>query len=256
MSIRKIVNRGLHTVAICSMMILVTGCSKQKKPVIEEEVMVSPIVTPEGEPSPTPTPILMTPAPGVTITPTVELSPTVTPVTLLSKREAEEKLKEHIDTKKYFYELTEDDLTIDGTSYYRYVLYDNGVELHPFIVVDRITGDLYLYHTDGTIEPFTKFPIDKGDDVVSNQDTEVSTNQALSILKKLPIEKLGLPKELSKYTIIADEWTTMVNTDSCYCFNVFENGENGQLVALYYVSTTGTAVYTFDEENGEFIRCD
>lgn len=255
MNIRRLLKRGLHTLAICSMMILIAGCSKEKTQDVDEDIIISPMITPSGDPTPSPTPILMTPAPGVTLTPTPELEPTVTPIVLLTKTEAEAKLKANVDTTTYFYELAEDNLNIDGITYFKYVLYDKGVELHPYIIIDRTNGALSLYDTDGNITAFTKFPVDKVEKVDS-QEEEITVDDALVMLKRVTKEKLGLPKNLSNYTIIADEWTTVVNGEACYCFNVFEGSEEGQLVAMYYVSTSGTAIYTFDEENGEFVLCD
>jgi hypothetical protein len=57
---------------------------------------------------------------------------------------------------------------------------------------------------------------------------------------------------LSQYIIIADEWTTVIGDDACYCFNVFKGSGEGQLVGRYYVSTTGVGIYMQDEEIGEF----
>ncbi len=236
-------------------MVLIVGCSKDKTQNVDENAIISPIISPSGDPTPSPTPILMTPAPGVTLTPTPEQEPTPTPIILLTKAEAEAKLKAKVDTTTYFYELVEDDLNIDGVTYFQYVLFDNGVEIQPYIIIDRTTGALSLYDSDGNITSFTKFPVDKVEKIDS-KEAEITVEDALSMLKRVTKEKLGLPKNLSRYSIIADEWTTVVNGEACYCFNIFEGGEEGQLVAMYYVSTLGTAIYTFDEENGEFVLCD
>lgn len=255
MNKRNLLKRGLHALAICSMMILIVGCNKEKTQDVDEDIIISPIITPSGDPTPSPTPILMTPAPGVTLTPTPMQEPTATPVVLLTKSEAEAKLKANVDTTIYFYELAEDNLNIDGITYFKYVLYDNGVELQPYIIIDRTNGALSLYDIDGNITAFTKFPVDKVEKVDS-QEAELTVENALAMLKRVTKEKLGLPNSLSHYTIIADEWTTVVKGEACYCFNVFEGSEEGQLVAMYYVSTLGTAIYTFDEENGEFVLCE
>ena len=252
------IKRGAITVtAFMILMATATGCSKKEVPTDNEELLVSPIITPSGKPTIAPTPIAMTPAPGVTITPIPEPTkePTPTPIVYLTQAEGEAKLKEKIDTSLYTYELTNQEFEIDGMKYFFFEIYENQKVMEPYILVDRIYGDMYVYDKDGNIIPFTKFPID-ATEILEPDEYEISVDSALELLKRITKEKLGLPNNLSHYVIIADEWTTVINADVSYCFNVYEASEDGQLVACYYVSTLGTAIYTFDEENGEFIRCD
>ncbi len=257
MRLKTWLQRGIIMLITAFSLIMVTGCAKKEAPLGNEELLVSPVISPSGEPTPAPTPIAMTPAPGVTITPTPEPTkePTKAPVVYLTQEEGEMKLKEKVDTSMYSYKLLDQVFELDGNSYFVFEMFQGENVVEPYILVDRVSGELSLYDKDGNLIPFTKFPIDASEKL-EEDEYEVSMESALSILKKIPKEKLGLLNNLSHYTIIADEWTTIVNTDVCYCFNVYEGSEEGQLVASYYVSTLGTAVYTFDEENGEFIRCD
>lgn len=249
------IKRGAITVT-AFMIIMVTGCAKKESTKGNEELFVSPVITQSGNPTVAPTPIPMTPAPGVTLTPTPEPTkePTPTPIVYLTSAEGEAKLKEKIDTSVYTYQLTNQAFELDGKSYFFFEIYEDKNAMEPYILVDRVSGELSLYDKDGNLIPFTKFPIDASE-ALKPGENEVSVELAFETLNNLPKENLGLLKDLSHYTVVADEWTTVVKTDVCYCFNVYEGDEDGQLVAIYYVSTSGTAVYTFDEENGEFIRC-
>lgn len=253
MNIRKLIKRGVITSVMASMVIMAAGCSKKESETIQDDSFVTPLLTPIGEPTSIPTPIPMTPAPGVTITPTAEPTkePTPTPIVLITADEAEKKLKENIDTSIYTYELTNADLAIDGNDYFLYTIFEQGKAMEPNIAVERITGTLYVYDSDGNVTTFSRFPVDKTE-AVDSGESEITVETALELLKKVTKEKLGLINNLSQYKIIADEWTTVVSGDVCYCFNVFESSEDGPLVGMYYVSTMGTAIYSFDEENGEF----
>jgi hypothetical protein len=233
---------------------MAAGCKKKDTPTIIDDTIITPIITPSEQPTAIPTPIAITPAPGVTITPTVTptIEPTPTPAVLLTQKQAEEKLKEKIDTSKYTYVLSDDNLNIEGKVYYIYVVYENDVELQPAVIVNAEDGTLSLYDSDGNVTAFTKFPVDKTESLDSN-DNEITQASALELLKKVTKEKLGLSNNLSHYTIVADEWTTIIDGDVNYCFNVYEGNEEGQLAGRFYVSTTGKAIYKQDEY-GDFIK--
>jgi hypothetical protein len=246
---KHIVVKSFVLGTMTTMLLLAAGCKKKETPTIIDDTLVTPIITPSKEPTIVPTPIAMTPAPGVTITPTLE--PTLAPVVLLTQEEAETKLKEKVDTKKYTYELSDDNLNIDGKVYFIYIMFEDGVEMQPAIIVDAQDGTLSLYDSDGNVTAFTKFPVDNTESL-SSGEYEITQTSALALLKMVTKEKIGLPNNLSQYIIIADEWTTVIGDDECYCFNVFEGSEEGQLAGRYYVSTTGVGIYKQDEEIGEF----
>lgn len=247
--------QGLTLSTMLLVIMMAAGCKKKETPTIVDDTIVTPIITSILEPTLLPTPIAMTPAPGVTITPTVTatLEPTPTPVVLLTQKEAEEKLKEKIDIKKYTYLLSDDNLNIEGKMYFTYVISEGGVELEPSIIIDAQDGTLSLYDSDGNVTEFSKFPVDKTESI-SSETSEITQEAALTLLKKVKKEKLGLANKLSSYTIVTDEWTTIINGDVCYCFNVYESSEESQLVGRFYVSTNGIAIYKFDDENGEFLK--
>lgn len=248
-------HKVIVTGTMISLLLMAAGCKKKETPTIVDETIITPIVTSALEPTLAPTPIAMTPAPGVTITPTITptFSPTPTPAVLLTLEEAEAKLKEKIDSTKYTYVLSDDNLNIEGKVYYIYVIFEGDLELQPAILVDAKDGTLFYYDVDGNVTEFTRFPVDKTESISSGEH-EISIQSALVLLQKMKKEKLGLANNLSKYTIVADEWTTIINGDECYCFNVFEGSEAGQLADRFYVSTSGTAIYKIDDVYGEFIK--
>ena len=249
-------NRRMVTIIFAGFatMILVTGCSSKDKSTMIDEAGVTPVLTAEAQLTPTPTPLAMTPAPGVTMIPTPDVTPQPTAMPLLlTQQEAEQVLIEKIDTSKYAYELIDEELNIDGKLYYRYLMFEDEKVLEPSILVDRETGILYCYDSDGNISAFTKFPLDNVE-IIESGEHEITQESALNLLKKVTAQKLGLVNNLSHYIVIADEWTTVVDGDICYCFNVFEGGAEDQLVGMYYVSTSGKDIYKFDDNIGEFVK--
>lgn len=246
--------RGFVLGTMSVLLLMATGCKKKESTTTIDDTIISPIITPSTQPTAVPTPIAITPAPGVTITPIVTstVEPTPTPAVFITQKQAEEKLKEKIDTTKYSYVLSDDNLNVDGKVYYIYVIYENDVELQPAVIVNAEDGSLSLYDSDGNVTVFTKFPVDKTESLESNEH-EITQASALEALKKVTKEKLGLANNLSRYTIVADEWTTIIDGDVCYCFNVYEGNEEGQLAGRFYVSTTGKTFYKQDEF-GDFIK--
>lgn len=247
---KKLAVTGMLAAVVFTM----TGCVKDKE-INTENPGITPIVSMEATPTPMPTPIAMTPAPGVTAvpTPTPTVEPTPTPIIYLTKEQAYEKLAESIDMNTYTASLINESLSIDGQHYFEYVMYYNDIALEPAILVDQITGKLYCFDSNSSISTFTQFPTDKTE-ILDGNEHEISQESALELLKKVKAENLGLVNSLSHYSVEADSWTTVVGTDVCYCFNVYEGSAQEQLVGRYYVSTEGTAIYRFDDENGEFIK--
>ena len=250
--------RGTVVFLAIALVLSITGCSnKKEKPTAVDDTLITPGANNNLTPTPLPTPVAMTPAPGVTLTPTPEgtivPTPTDIPANELSEKEAEKLVLTQLDTKKYTIGLSDDHLNIEGQSYYVYVVSDVDGILEPAIIVNKKNGTLYCYDVDGNVSDFVKFPLDNVEKVDQNGE-EITEAQALSILKKLTKEKLSLVNNLSHYTVVADSWTTVVSGEDCYCFNVFEGRAQDQLVGIYYVSTSGENVYRFEDESTEFIK--
>lgn len=248
----------LHKIAVSTVlttMILMSGCSKKEKPTITNGGSATPTISPNHTQTPTAIPSIDTPTSEAIVTPEATVTPEVTPEILLDEKQARAKLEEEVDLSKYQADLASQVLSKDDHTYYVFIMKENHADMEPKIAVEQVTGTLYLYDADGNLSPFTKFPIDNAV-VIGTGENEISVTAARELLEAMDYQKLGLQKSLSEYTIIVDEWTTIARGDNCYCFNILEPGENGALVAMYYVSLKGDAIYTFDEENGEYIRCD
>ena len=252
--------KGFRLLLMTSVVIVgitISGCSNKGNTPDIEDTYVTPVGDQNALLTPTPTPVAMTPAPGVTITPAAEATLTPnepTPIqTILPEAEAKMLVLAQLDVSKYNVELSDDHLAIDGEYYYVYVVLEGTEFLEPAIIVNQRNGSLYSYDSDGNVTPFYKFPVDKVEPIDDNSDS-ITEQDALDLLKGLSAEKLGLAKSLEKYVIVADSWTTIVKGKSSYCFNVFSDKSQSQLVALFYVSADGEEIYRFDDVNGEYIK--
>ncbi len=254
-------NRKLKCITVFFMFAVVftiAGCSnKADKQTSIDDTLITPEANNNLTATPLPTPVVMTPAPGITLSPTPEVTVTPTPTTIpigdLSEEEAQKLVLSKLDTKNYSAGLSDDHLNIDGETYYVYVISDSGGTLEPAIIVNKKNGALYTYDIDGNVTAFVKFPLDNVEIVDQNEDM-ITETEALELLKKMKKEKLGLVNNLSHYNVVADSWTTVVAGEECYCFNVFEGRAENQLVGMYYVSVSGDNIYRFEEENSDFIK--
>lgn len=254
-------NRKLKCAMVLFTFVLVltiTGCSNKKdKQTAVDDTLITPEASNNVTTTPLPTPVAMTPAPGITLSPTPEVTvtptPTKTPLGDLSEEEAQKLVLAKLDTSKYSVGLSDDHLNIDGESYYVYVVSDSNGPMEPAIIVNKKSGTLYSYDVDGNVTAFTKFPLDNVESVDQNEDT-ITEAEALELLKKVKKDKLGLVNTLSHYNVVADSWTTVVAGEECYCFNVFEGRAENQLVGMYYVSVSGENIYRFEEESSDFTK--
>ena len=253
-------NRKLKSIMVLctfAVVLTITGCSNKKdKPTSVDDTLITPVPNNNVTTTPLPTPVAMTPAPGITLTPTPEVTvtptPTNAPLDELSEEEAQKLVLAKLDTSKYSVGLSDDHLNIDGETYYVYVVSDSNGTMEPAIIVNKKSGTLYCYDVDGNVTAFTKFPLDNVESVDQNEDT-ITEAEALELLKKMKKEKLGLVNNLSHYNVVADSWTTVIAGDESYCFNVFEGLAENQLVGRYYVSTSGENIYR-EEESFDFVK--
>ena len=248
---RKRLQHTKKLAGICCMGALIlgmvlTGCGDKKQDDTSSatESTTSSEVTSAPTEHPTPTPE----AESTTAETTAE------PVTKkqLSEDEAFVKLIEKIDPNdytvasagEYFYE---------DRSYFRYTISKDG-EMISDVLVDRESGELFYLNSDNVIAEFDKFPPDQAQPVTQPSDGTITQDEALALLKKINKETLKLPADLTEYTIQFDDWTTMVNGKECYGVNAFADlGSRKQLMGVYYVAVDGRAMYTLDEETGEFL---
>lgn len=240
----------------CVGMLLINHFMNKSKETSGSE-MITPGVTvaPVEEVTPT-VPPAATQTPQVTVTPepTTSVSPEPSKEEGITEEQALKAVKDAIANETYQVELSDKQLSVDGKMYYEFHVKDGNTAMEPSILVLKKDGTLYYYDKTGMISAFTKFPLDNVEHV-GEAENAIEENDAVSRVQKLSRATLGLEKELSEYTIEIDEWTTIVNSESCYCLNVFDQaGGTKQLVAVFYVSVDGTNVYRLDEDSQEFIN--
>ncbi len=92
-------------------------------------------------------------------------------------------------------------------------------------------------------------------ETIAPEGEVLTKEQAVAAVARFSKETLGLANELGQYTIIVDEWTTMVKGKECYCLNVYDYvNDRQQLVKMFYVTMDGKEVFIHDDELGEFTR--
>lgn len=196
-----------------------------------------------------------TPVPTSTPTPTPEPTPTQGPITV---SEAKAVLLGEIGAG-YEAEYTGDAKT-GGAEYYLFTVSDSAHTYTPQIAVNANSKEIFYYYSQDELAEFANFPPDnlesaggedgKGD---GNEGENAFTSQsAVDLLMGLTAAELGLPAKLSEYTILVDEWTTMVYGLECYCVNAYAELENRkQLMGVYFVAVDGSAAYRSDM--GDFV---
>ena len=196
-----------------------------------------------------------TPVPTSTTTPAPEPTPTQGPITV---SEAKAVLLGEIGAG-YEAEYTGDAKT-GGAEYYLFTVSDSAHTYTPQIAVNANSKEIFYYYSQDELAEFANFPPDnlesaggedgKGD---GNEGENAFTSQsAVDLLMGLTAAELGLPAKLSEYTILVDEWTTMVYGLECYCVNAYAELENRkQLMGVYFVAVDGSAAYRSDM--GDFV---
>ena len=142
------------------------------------------------------------------------------------------------------------------SAYYLFTVSDDEHVYSPQIAVDARSRDIYYYYSQDEIAEFVNFPPDNLESAGQEEDEvtadDFSERDAVALLNKLSAADLGLPAALGEYTILVDEWTTMVYGLECYCVNAYAELENRkQLMGVYFVAIDGSAAYRSDM--GDFI---
>lgn len=152
------------------------------------------------------------------------------------------------------------DTKTGGAEYYLFTVSDSAHTYTPQIAVNANSKEIFYYYSQDELAEFANFPPDnlesaggedgKGD---GNEGENAFTSQsAVDLLMGLTAAELGLPAKLSEYTILVDEWTTMVYGLECYCVNAYAELENRkQLMGVYFVAVDGSAAYRSDM--GDFV---
>lgn len=218
---------------------------------------------PNVEPSQT---ITSTQAPTQTPSPT----PTVTDPEAgeeledsISKEEAEKLILNQLEDQGYFIQFI-NDITIEE-DYYVYSISSSGEAIEPNILVNKRTGELAILKEDKTIASIAEHPLliekednsgDKNDAKGEDGNEDVFTKEdALNQLLQVPHDKLNLPVGLEEYTIVYDDWTTVIQGKECYGINAFVKTEDRMInMGVFFVATDGSSMYQFDVEADDFVE--
>ena len=202
----------------------------------------------------------VTEAPAVELSPTNSPTPTATPVPPtptqgpITAEKAKNLLLGEIGTE---YEAEYDGETkAAGDMYYLFTVSDSAHVYTPQIAVNANSKEIFYYYSQDEIAEFANFPPDNlenaGGEEGEDSENEFTSRDAIELLNKLTPMELGLPAELSAYTILVDEWTTMVYGLECYCVNAYAELENRkQLMGVYFVALDGSVAYRSDM--GDFV---
>jgi len=213
--------------------------------------------TPESGATATPTPepvqeITPTeaPTPTLTATPAPTQAPVLNPLT---ETESKALLLAAVGNA-YDAEQT-GEVTVDGCVYYLFTVSDAEHTYTPQVAVNTKSQEIFYFYSQDEIVEFANFPPDNLESAGGEEDNSedgFTSDDAVALLKTLSAEDLGLPVVLSEYTILVDEWTTMVYGLECYCINAYAELENRkQLMGVYFVAIDGSAAYRSDM--GDFV---
>ena len=219
----------------------------------EKEPTQAPVSQDPDEVTPTeaPTQAPATPTP----TPVPTEAPTATPVPQpLTMTEAKNLLLKEVGAGYEAENTGEADA--DGSKYYLFTVSDSAHTYTPQIAVNAQSKEIFYYYSEHEIAEFANFPPDNlesaGGEVDEEQDDGFTSEDAVALLNGLSAAELGLPAVLSEYTILVDEWTTMVYGTECFCVNAYAELENRkQLMGVYFVATDGSVAYRSDM--GDFV---
>jgi hypothetical protein len=231
-------------ICIITACLALAGCGKKKEGDNTGEETITPSPTPTSTPTPTPT-----------VTPNI--TPTPEEPAYISEADAIKNIQKIIGERGYTIELLEDNLMVEGKEYYKFQISDSLAAIEPDVIVDKVGGEIFCYYQDGTVSTFEEHPLftqtTKDPEETSHEFTK---EDALAKLSEVPGKILNLPAELSEYTIIYDDWTTMVNGVECYGINAFAEVKDNKRVnmGVYYVAVDGSAMFQFDSLSDDFVE--
>ena len=177
----------------------------------------------------------------------------------ISEKEAVKYIQDIVGDRGYYFEVLDDNLVMEDKNYYVYQISDSGGPIEPNVLVNKLTGELSCYYSDGSTAAFSEHPLYAKPETKEEPDAvssgEISQDDALDMLNKVSAKDLGLTEELSEYTIVFDEWTTNINAKECYGINAYTKAEERMInVGRFYVATDGSAMYKFDSLLDDFVE--
>ena len=173
----------------------------------------------------------------------------------ISDKEALKNIQDIVGERGYNFELLDNNLTIENEIYYLYQISDSNGPFKPNVLVNKITGELFCYYSDGSIAAFSEHPLYVDSDKTEQTSAEeISKQEALDRLRGIQAKDLGLSKELSEYSIDFDDWTTNVNDVECYGINVYtEEEKQRSVIGQFYVALDGSSMFKYDSEADDIV---
>ena len=173
----------------------------------------------------------------------------------ISDKEALKKIQDIVGERGYNFELLDNNLTIENETYYLYQISDSIGPFKPGVLVNKLTGELFCYYSDGSIAAFSEHPLYVDPDKTEQTGAEeISQQDALDRLRRIPAKDLGLPKELSEYSVDFDGWTTNVDDVECYGINAYAEEEKQMIViGQFYVALDGSSMFKYDSEADDIV---
>ena len=134
--------------------------------------------------------------------------------------------------------------------------------MKPNVLVNKVTGELLCLNEDNTTSPLSSHPLIASINEAKEEDKDETLEEgnftkedALKMLSKVSKDVLSLPVELSEYTIIYDDWNTVINGKECYGINAFSKVEDRMInMGVFYVTVDGSIMYKFDVEADDFVE--
>lgn len=228
-------------ICIITACLALAACGKKKDKDNTDQVTITPTPAPTATPTVTPTPEEQIPE----------------DTNFISEADAIKNIQKSIGERGYTIELLDDHLTVEENEYYVFQVSDSSTAIEPGIIVDKVSGELSCYYKDGKIGPFEEHPLYTQPAKEQDESNGKFTKEAaLAKLSEVPAETLNLPMSLSEYTIIYDDWTTIVNGVECYGINVFADAKDDEKInmGLYYVALDGSIMFQYDGLNDDFVE--
>lgn len=174
----------------------------------------------------------------------------------ISDSQAIKLILDQIGERGYTIQLLDDQFKIGEITYFMYQISDSTSVIEPNVIVNKKSGEILCYYSDSKTAPFSEYPLfSEQSNSIEDSNQKFTKEDAYNKLSKLSAETLGLPVDISEYTIQYDDWTTNVNGVECYGINVYSVvGDKMINMGLYYVAMDGSKMFKFDSELDDFVE--
>ncbi len=237
---------------------LATSCSKKDNTDKNTDIVtitpeVTPSIAPEGDKTEVITP-----------TPTIIEEPKY-----IGEKEATKLVVDAILERGYFVQYNED-MTIGENEYYVFSILNGDDIMNPNVIVNKVTGEILCLNEDKTTSSLNTHPLlssmnenkDEETDEVTDEEKDdaseegkFSIDDAYKMLSKVSKDVLSLPVELSEYTIVYDDYNTIINGQECFGINTYSKVDDKMIsMGVFYVAVDGSAMYKFDVEADDFVE--